>query len=646
MSNTTDKTKIEEILEKINQYKKDIQSYLLKIDNSSDLEEQKDLYMKILNIDNTNETYVVNYLLYQKQLGDLNKISKENYINEVKKYHICISDAKYNEHFKEIERENSKQKILSFIKYIKDCSINSDKEKTDLVGFLFLIHMKIKSIGFNNKKKVTWANKELYLYCLYEFLIYSVTHLLIYYNKIKISKKLLNNEEYKKICDELEKEIEIQKKDDKINNIIKIHNLKNRKITFLLNHAEFFEYLKHMKVFLNKVDKNFNERFKDFELDNIDDQTLFEDYIHFLANYKFDKYDYVSLWNSTFVPLSLEEKKEIINVNHEIKYELSEDGKKLKLFEGVNYDIIEADKYDLKNLIHFSINESNIKSIKWTINKYIKPIYYKEELFVYKTKEHWKKLLIDIFQSKAYTEIRNSLFNQSQIDFFMVDNIISEIIDNIKFYIYSTKFFGNTNEMTNTIYEYGNYNIEIKNKSISLLIFYGFHIIINIHEIGGHLNIRYQYFIFLKDEYCSPKIDKNSKDNHYSNFAQDREKESGETIEIGLFGKVKSELTIKEALFILNKDNYALNSKEFKERFLACNSESLDNLINENLRTFLLKLEINPEDLDENDNTIYIYPINRKTNETVVYRENKIRHPISFYYNNPEFIKDFIQNYC
>ena len=179
MSNTTDKTKIEEILEKINQYKKDIQSYLLEIENSLDLEQQKDLYMKILNIDNTNETYVVNYLLCQKKLRDLNKISNENYIDEVKKYHICISDAKYNEHFKEIERENSKQKILSFIKYIKDCSINSDKEKTDLVGFLFLIHTKINSIGFNNKKRVTWDNKELYLYCLYEFLIYSVTHLLI-----------------------------------------------------------------------------------------------------------------------------------------------------------------------------------------------------------------------------------------------------------------------------------------------------------------------------------------------------------------------------------------------------------------------------------------------------------------------------------
>ena len=430
---------------------------------------------------------------------------------------------------------------------------------------------------------------------------------MIYYNneKVKLSNKILNNEEYKKICNLLEKEIQNQNQNDKINNTKIINNLKIRKITFILNQEEFFLYIKNMKVFLNGVDKNFNKRFKNFELDNIDDQMLFENYIHFLATYKFDKYYYISFWNSTFVPLSLKEKKEIINVKHIIKYELLEDGKKLKLSEDNKYDIIETDKYDLENLIYYSKYESNIESIKWTINKYLKPIYYNEELFVYKTKEHWKKLLIDIFQSKAYTEVRNSLFNKSQIDFFMVDDIISEIID---------------------------YNIEIKNKSIALLIFYGFHIIINIHEIGGNLNDRYQYFFSLNDNFII--------------FAKEKDMESGEAIEIGLFGKVKSGLTIKEALFILNKDNYELNAKEFKEKFLSCNNESLDSLINENLRTFLLKLEINIKDLYEDDETIYIYPIKRKTNEAAVYYENKSRHPMSFYYNEPEFIKDFIQNFC
>lgn len=175
-----------------------------------------------------------------------------------------------------------------------------------------------------------------------------------------------------------------------------------------------------------------------------------------------------------------------------------------------------------------------------------------------------EKLLIYIFQNKTYTQVRDSLFTQTQIDIFKVEDIISEVIDNVKFFIYNTTFLGNTNKETNTIYEYGNYNIEIENKSVALLIFYGFHIIINIHEIGGHLNVRYQYYISLNDKFDSPEIRKELED-LYTSYAVQRTKESGETIEIALFGKVKYELTIKEALFILNKENYTLEPDEFKK---------------------------------------------------------------------------------
>ena len=57
-------------------------------------------------------------------------------------------------------------------------------------------------------------------------------------------------------------------------------------------------------------------------------------------------------------------------------------------------------------------------------------------------------------------------------------------------------------------------------------------------------------------------------------------------------------------------------------------------------------MEINPKELDENDKSVYNYSIMRKTNEAVVYSENKSRHPASFYYTNPEFIKDLIKNFC
>ena len=51
-----------------------------------------------------------------------------------------------------------------------------------------------------------------------------------------------------------------------------------------------------------------------------------------------------------------------------------------------------------------------------------------------------------------------------------------------------------------------------------------------------------------------------------------KNRESRENIEIGLFGQVKETLTIKEALFILNKNNYSLTSNKFRTNFEKCNN--------------------------------------------------------------------------
>ena len=207
-----------------------------------------------------------------------------------------------------------------------------------------------------------------------------------------------------------------------------------------------------------------------------------------------------------FCSIEFRKKKEIIyNKNSlelkisKIKFELSEDGTKLKIDDNKTNYVIDIDKYVLFKIKDESKYES-AESLKWKLNKYLKPNYYKEELFVCKTKEHWKKLLIKIFQSQTYKETRDLVFKQSRKNIFMVDEIISEIIDNLKFYIYSTSFIRNTNKERTCIYEYGNYNVGIKNKSVALLIFYGFHVIINLHEIGGYLNIKYQYYFSLNEK--------------------------------------------------------------------------------------------------------------------------------------------------
>ena len=78
----------------------------------------------------------------------------------------------------------------------------------------------------------------------------------------------------------------------------------------------------------------------------------------------------------------------------------------------------------------------------------------------------------------------------------------------------------------------------------------------------------------------------------YEKYTKGKEQKFGDKIEIKLFGEVKYFLTIKEALFILNKDNYCLSSEEFKNKFLKCNEIKLDQLLNKSLIELLSNLGI------------------------------------------------------
>ena len=642
----------EKIGKQINQHKNIIDSLLNQINKTEDLKEKEKLYEEILEQDNTQEKYVVNYLICLKDLSLLNENHKQKYEKEVKKYHICISDLNYEAHFSDIKRINSKDKILSFFKLIRECPLQTEENRASIVSQIYYRFLETNLLEFNNTKKITWDNKELYLYFLYDFLLCGVSEMIIYYNKVENPEKILNSIEFKKLNEQLKENQQILEQYNmkmeenyfKIQDIkYKIQILTAKQTNLLLNHANYFEYISNMKRFLNEVSVNFNKRFKDLQLDKDEDKLLFEKYMHFLSTYKFKKNIYTSFWNATFVPLSLGEKKDIIKVNCSIDFKLSENGTILGISKNGNKEQINTDNYDLVNFVKKATSENSVKSLMWKKNKYILPTKYEKELFVYKTQQYWKKLLIHIFKSNAYTKARYSLFIQSQVDFFMIDDIISDIIDQIRFFIYNTKFLGNTNKKTNTIYEYGNYDVKIENRSIALLIFYGFHIIINIHEIGGYLNIRYQFFYTLNKVFSSPKIEKNS-EQYYSNYAKGKEKESGETMEIKLFGRVLAGLTIKEALFILNEDNYSLDLNEFKEAFLNCNKKDFESLLSDNLKSLLEKLEINLNELIDNGE-IYYYPLDRKTNETKVYSGPKSRHPYCFYYDSKKIVEEYMKKY-
>ena len=108
-------------------------------------------------------------------------------------------------------------------------------------------------------------------------------------------------------------------------------------------------------------------------------------------------------------------------------------------------------------------------------------------------------------------------------------------------------------------------------------------------------------------------------------------------------------MTIKEALFILEPNNY--NSlQEFKNNFKNCNTKKIKEIISKETNELYLKpLGINIEELEERSNKKYksnVINISR-TEEKITYsRGFSSSHPPEFYYEiDTKFFKYVLENY-
>ena len=295
--------------------------------------------------------------------------------------------------------------------------------------------------------------------------------------------------------------------------------------------------------------------------------------------------------------------------------------------------IKDIDIYVFSNLIKDINDDSNLNHLDFYLNKNLKPNYYNTHLFMMKNKDLWKQLTIDILNSKALIEVQECLFNCSFVDILSDRTFLSNIFDNIKYFIYNTNFAANTNLLTQRIYEYGLYP-KHDNKNISLLIYYAFNNISNIHEIGGHININMQNRCCQSNTiFESPKIDKFNP-NSYSFYAKQRKKESGETLEIQLFGRKIDSLTIREALFSLDPINYTKGKEYFKENFKKCNSLNFKEIVNQlSKEKYFKNLGI---DIDQIPEDIYLsFPLENKSriNIETEFKRDRLDHPMEFYYN-------------
>jgi len=601
-----------------------------------DIENRRILYEKILEFDNSNEDDILQYMLSLLELFNRKKIDKKLFQEKLDIYTHGISNENYAKYFPEFPRKNSKTKIFDLLDLIMmdlDNDINYLKKKTFIKEFNELCYTE-NATKINFKKKISWKNKELYLYNIYYVFLESLNEKINFRKTIK-NEKLINNELYKKYSQLLENEKNEEQRE----------KIKTKMEYLNLFEGEFFKiYFYNFKKFLLEIKDNFYIKFKNNNLKDEKDQLLFEDFLQLLSTYEFNGNEdrLISLWNYSFVPITMENKNYIIQCQNS----LNSSAKKKKIFELIennSLNVIEKgnivlkidniDKYDLYTLlIDLSIN--NIEEYEYYLNKNLLPSHYDTDLFIKKKENFWTQLLINILGSQAIIDCVIHVFGDKENINVLRDQkyLTEEIIKNIRFFIYEAKIAGCLIENSLRIYEYGLFK-KNENKSVALLFFYSFNIVTNIHEISGHLFIRTKQFNNnnTNDKSGSPNIEPKDK-NLYSNYAQERNKESGESIEIKLFGKRIRELTIKEALFIIEPLNYIKGVKFFAENFKLCNNKNNKEIISHQTEIILNKMDIDFENLPNVSSKKFKFSNYTNLDSSDTTFEQEVLHPPGFYF--------------
>ena len=208
--------------------------------------------------------------------------------------------------------------------------------------------------------------------------------------------------------------------------------------------------------------------------------------------------------------------------------------------------------------------------------------YYLDKLWISNYINGFNELIEIIIKSKYFSSIISELFNKTkkEILFIQSDSFTKFLISKINFIPMSSKqipfmdkfsldiFLGGYD--SNFIYDKGSNEYK---EQISTILKLGNHIVYVIHEGGGHFI--YAYFAIISNNYYnlnSPKIKINNK------LIQN---ESGEQVELLLFGRVIDNLILKEALFLLNTKNHKTfnNFDEFRTNFMLVRDKKYDELI-------------------------------------------------------------------
>ena len=379
---------------------------------------------------------------------------------------------------------------------------------------------------------------------------------------------------------------------------------KNNLYSIILFESKFFRsYLVEFNNYLTIIKDTFLKDLSKKKFDKKEDRYIFEYFMFFISNYDFEYIteEIIHIWKHSFKVLNSDQKNKIYE-NYRKKRKVKEfsiDNGTLKIVlpTSEKIEIKNIDEYDIKGLFNLLINQHKYK--KNECMKYIKIPKINNNLFIQEIKNEWITFNFSIFNSKTIKTLFASIIKE-QDDSLLNEGELNTIFDNIMYFTFPTDFKGLTERKIMKIYEYGLLE-DIPNEDISKLISFAFLLNINEHEILGHYNIGYQTYNCSKKKeiYYSPKVDKTLS----TDYAKNRgDKESGENIEIKLYGRVIKSFTIKEALFVLNLNNYFCDYNTFRKNFMKCNNEKVKiDIVFQTVLERVFRIKIEKIKLNENE---------------------------------------------
>ena len=615
--------------EKFNSLKKSVNAEYESIINDSklDLEYKSNKIANLLKTDNTNENIVLEYLnLMDKILAK----SKDDSIKKIiLQYECCIEEKKFNQTFqpKKITKISYKKRIMNLISLIKEYE---KKELDDKIKLLDKIESE-NIVKFHNTFPINYnSNLELYFYSLYEALCNKIM------NFFKIN-----------YIDKKDIEMHLMKLIIEKNKLLFNNEMENsEKIMVIDNKIKYFPFIygtfnKYISAFSNFIDSTYDNFYKRFASDHLKDEKellLFTDYIFFLSYYSFVKYnddDYINIWNDTLIDITIEEKINIIKTSSARRFtftiennnlEVKDKSKKIK-----DYSIPNIEDYSFEILINYLYIIKH-KPDLIELNRFLKIDKYYENLYIRKIWKIWEEFLIKVLSSNMVESVFNKIFddikdkndgNKLSPQSFFDKEEIKLIINNTRYFIFKSDFYGITVGKNLLIYLNGDPFLVDGDPLQNKIFFLSYDVKSNLHEIVGHLNIRFQYYISKDKRYILSPKPKNP-----SSQAKSRGgKEAGEFIEELIFGTSEQKITIEQMLYILDIKNYEKDYINFRNGFIKC-GEMKGYEISEEFKIFLSQLDIDSKNITFESNSSFCL-IEMHKNETGFYRIGK--HPMEGY---------------